>query len=403
MENRNRTSRTFLRVRPPAAVFSIVLFAWSLANAQTMWVLHRFAGSPDGEGPAATLVLDSQRNLYGTTERGGASDYGTVFKKDYDGQETVLHSFAGGSDGKYPMGGLVRDAEGNLFGTTSSGGAYNWGTIFEITGAGEESILFDFGGDTQDGFAPFSTLTADEEGNLYGTTTQGGTYSLGTVFKFSKAGKIKILHTFAGSPSDGAGVNGELWLDSDGNLYGTTYQGGSQNYGTIFKVNPNNQETILYSFTAKNDGYWPAAGVVGDGHGNIYGTTLEGGDGCGYCGIVFKISKSGAFSVVHAFTGDQDGQNPRAPLYIDSKGNLYGTTAAGGGATRGCSDIGCGTVFEINSAGNEIMLHAFNVQSDGTNPVGGLTMDSSNHLYGTTEFGGTGQGQGYGTVFELEP
>jgi uncharacterized repeat protein (TIGR03803 family) len=381
------------------ALTTVLLFG-TLANAQTMYVLHRFAGPPnDGSLPLATPVLDSQNNLYGTTERGGSASFGTVFEKNYNGPEIILHSFTGGSDGKYPMGGLVRDEEGNLFGTTSSGGAYGDGTVFKITSAGQESILFNFGGKVAYGTGPFSTLTLSK-GYLYGTTTSGGAYGFGTVFKMLKSGKISILYSFGSQQNDGKGVNGQLWLDGEGNLFGTTFEGGVHNFGTIFKLSPEGQETILYSFTGQDEGYNPAAGVVEDASGNLYGTTSDGGSGCdGGCGIVYKLDTSGGFTILHTFVGGEDGSFPLAPLFIDSKGNLYGTTNSGGGARSGCAEIGCGTVFEIDSTGKETIAHAFIVQSEGVAPVGGVTMDNKGHLYGTTEAGGVGTG----TVFELIP
>ena len=198
--------------------------------------MYSFAGGIDGVWPQAGLVLDATGNLYGTTVNGGASGSGTVFKITPAGVESVVYSFAGGTDGAAPLAGLVLDASGNLYGTTSVGGASCLGTEFKITPAGVESVVHSFAGGT-DGAAPQAGLVLDATGNLYGTTANGGASGNGTVFKITPAGGESVVHSFAGG-TDGVWPQAGLVLDATGNLYGTTYQGGASNFGTVFRIVP---------------------------------------------------------------------------------------------------------------------------------------------------------------------
>jgi uncharacterized repeat protein (TIGR03803 family) len=202
-------------------------------------VVHAFGGSGDGQNPRDGLVLDSSGNVYGTTSNGGAYGgfygYGTVFKLSATGHESVKYSFQGGADGAYPDGGLYRDAEGNLYGTTSEGGAYDYGTIFKITALGEHIVLYSFpGGDY--GANPYGGMSMDRQGNIYGTTYSGGSQNFGTIFKLDASGNETVLHNF-GKEGDGVHPSG-LIIDASGNLYGTTYQGGKYNYGSVFELVP---------------------------------------------------------------------------------------------------------------------------------------------------------------------
>src|SRR5579863_2366927 len=232
-------------------------------------VLHGFTGLvADGLFPLYSgVVRDAAGNLYGATFEGGAQGRGTVFKLDRFGRETALHSFAGGTDGAYPTGGLIRDGAGNLYGSTEQGGdtSCNCGTVFKVDAAGSEIVLYAFTGGT-DGAGPYaSTLSRDTAGNLYGTTQGGGSTSCncGTVFKVDAAGKESVLHAFEGG-MDGEFPQGAVIRDAAGNLYGTTYQGGdlSCNCGSVFKLDAAGNETVLYAFTGGNDGANPAAGVI---------------------------------------------------------------------------------------------------------------------------------------------
>src|SRR5271157_3231541 len=249
------------------------------AQTYTESVLHSFPGSPDGANPYAGLVRDAQGNLYGTTVNGGAQAKGTVFKVDATGNETVLYSFTGaGGDGANPEAGLVPDAQGNLYGTTYAGGASNAGTVFKVDTTGNETVLYSFTGAGGDGAGPTGLLVRDAQGNLYGTTVFGGASGKGTVFKADATGNETVLYSFTGAGGDGANPEAGLVPDAQGNLYGTTDAGGASNAGTVFKVDTTGNETVLYSFTgAGGDGAGPTGLLVRDAQGNLYGTTVFGG------------------------------------------------------------------------------------------------------------------------------
>ena len=303
-------------------------------------VLHSFAPDVgDGAIPWGSLVMDTAGNLYGTTEFGGSSGNGTVFKVDPSGSETVLYSFTNsGGDGALPIGGVVIDMAGNLYGTTEVGGSSGNGTVFKVDSSGSETVLYSFANSGGDGANPVAGLVMDTAGNLYGTTEFGGSSDSGTVFKVDPSGSETVLYSFTNSGGDGAYPFAGLVMDTAGNLYGTTAQGGSSNNGTVFKVDPSGSETVLYSFTnSGGDGQSPEAGLVMDAAGNLYGTA-HGGGSFGN-GIVFKVDPSGSETVLHGFTGS-DGADPEAGLIMDKAGNLYGTTAFGGTSDNG-------TVFKL--------------------------------------------------------
>lgn len=316
----------------------------------TETILHTFRGKRDGSEPWAGLVRDRQGNLYGTTGNGGAFNFGVVFEVTKAGKERVLYSFAGLPDGQHPMAGLVRDAAGNFHGTTSGGGGGNCnygagcGTVFMLSNSGTETVLHSFTGGTMDGATPVARLVRDASGNLYGTTNGGGASGLGTVFKVDPTGKETVLYSFAGYPTDGANpAAGLIW--HAGKLYGTTSGGGAYSYGTVFRVTKTGGESVLYSFGGTlSDGRDPEAGLIGDAAGNLYGTTERGGGticaGNG-CGTVFKLTKDGKETVLCAFAVGNDASIPAAGVILDAEGNLYGTTSNGG--TAG----GPGTVFKL--------------------------------------------------------
>jgi uncharacterized repeat protein (TIGR03803 family) len=375
------------------------------AQAQTEKVLYSFSGPPgDGSGPYAGLVFDKESNLYGTTSAGGEHYDGTVFEITADGTEKVLYNFGSQSgDGCYPEAGLVFDKKGNLYGTTYDCGEYGEGTVFEITAAGTEKVLYSFGSQSGDGYRPWAGLVFDKKGNLYGTTFNGGNFDYGTVFEITKAGREKVLYSFSGPPGDGSLPLAGLVFDKGGNLYGTTTAGGEYGGpfvggGTVFEVTADGTEKVLYSFCSQpncTDGTSPYAGLVFDKKGNLYGTTFEGG--VSSYGTVFEITSDGMEKVLYSFCPQgypcSDGYNPYAGLIFDKKRNLYGTTYQGG-------TQGWGTVFEITKAGTEKVLYNFNPGngSDGYNPYAGLIFDDEGNLYGTTIAGGLSSG---GTVFEV--
>jgi len=251
-------------------------------------VLHTFTGGADGGYPYAGLIRDSAGNLYGTTSGGGTAGSGVVFKLDPEGQETVLYSFTGGTDGGDPVVGVTRDPAGNLYGTTRLGGASGWGVVFEVNTAGQEMVLYSFTGGA-DGGRPWAVPVRDSAGNLYGTTLHGGASGAGVVFKVDTAGQETVLYNFCSlaNCADGLGPSAAVIRDPAGNLYGTTEIGGASGAGVVFQLNTAGQETVLYSFTGGADGGQPFAGVVRDAAGNLYGTTYGGGEE--NSGVVFKI------------------------------------------------------------------------------------------------------------------
>jgi uncharacterized repeat protein (TIGR03803 family) len=311
----------------------------------------------------------------------------------------VLYRFHRPPDSAYP-GGLV-DVSDALYGEASGGGAYNVGTVFSMTTGGTEKVLHSFGYGT-DGQYPGGGLV-DVKGTLYGTTYGGGAYGEGTVFSMTTGGTENVLYSFGHHGSDGQNPNAGL-VDVKGTLYGTTELGGANdNYGTVFRIAPTGKEKVLYSFAGGSDGIEPDAGLI-NVNGTLYGTTFSGDRYSG--GTVYSISTTGTEKVLHGFgraTGS-DGANPVASL-INVKGTLYGTTRYGGGSPCLGSDIRCGTVFSVTTAGTEEVLHAFDGGTDGNFPSASL-INVNGRLYGTANFGGDHkclEGLGCGTVFALTP
>lgn len=320
-------------------------------------------------------------------------------------QERVLHSFSNnGKDGTSPLGGVIFDSHGNLYGTARYGGIYNVGAVFELrptaTGGWSEKVLHSFNSTNGDGTGPYASLILDDNGNLYGTTCYGGAYSDGTVFELTPSSSgtwtETVLHSFTGE--DGNCSFAPLIFDAAGNLYGTTYNGGAHSWGTVFELIRSAggawTETVLHSFGDTPAGNFPQNGLISDASGNLYGTANDDGNG----GIVFELVRgaTGGWSekVLHRFTG-ADGFDPEA-LIFDAAGNLYGTTYVGGA-------YGDGTVFELSPTATggwkEKVLHSFN-GSDGDYCYAGVVFDAAGNLYGAVVEGGT---YNHGTVFELTP
>jgi uncharacterized repeat protein (TIGR03803 family) len=417
MTRTEQTSETRLRAVgiALAVAVAIVLVAVGFATraqAQTFTVLYAFTGGTDGGTPYAGLIQDTAGNLYGTTYGGGGYAEGALFKLDKTGKETVLYSF-GGVNGEHPYAGLVRDSAGNLYGTTTEGGSSKCGVVFKVDKSGKETLLYSFTGAGGDGANPYAGLVRDTAGNLYGTTSGGGSSSCsggcGVVFKVDNSGKETVLYSFTGTDGDGANPWAGLILDARGNLYGTTVYGGAYDEGTVFKLNNTDKESVLYSFGGVY-GANPYGGLVRDAAGNLYGTTFNGGEysecyggGDEGCGVVFKLAANGKETVLHSFCSAQetckDGANPYAGLVRDAAGNLYGTTYQGG-SSDGCDFPRCGTVFKVYKTGKETVLHSFIPYTDGYYPYAGLVRDAAGNLYGTTSIDGP---SGYGTVFKLTP
>jgi uncharacterized repeat protein (TIGR03803 family) len=309
---------------------------------------------------------------------------------------TVLYNFTGGSDGANPSAGVIQDSAGNLYGTTYNGGTSNAGVVFKLDTTGKETVLYNFTGGS-DGANPSASVIRDSAGNLYGTTYDGGTSGFGVVFKLDTTGKERVLYSFTGG-SDGANPTAGVIRDSTGNFYGTTIYGGSRvncfffqpfGCGVVFKLDTTRKETVLYSFTGGSDDRYPYAGVIRDSAGNLYGTTSS-------YGTLFKLDTTGKETVLFSFTGGTDGGAPSAGVIRDSAGNLYGTTYNGGTSNAGV------VLFKLGTTGKETVLHnfAYFPTLDGTHPSASVIRDSAGNFYGTTYDGGT---SGFGVVFKIAP
>lgn len=423
----------------------LLAFTFSLAvsaRAQTENILFNFSNGTDGGQPISSVIFDSAGNLYGTTNEGGIdtdcqglgnTGCGVVYELSLVSgvwQETVLYSFTGGSDGGVPYAGLVFDSSGNLYGTTQFGGisggcsGFGCGVIFELSPSGSswtEMVLHTFTGGS-DGAYPVAGLIFDAAGNLYGTASAGGNSTSGCVYqRIDGCGVVfellpgsggawteTALHTFTDG-SDGAAPVAGLIFDSTGDLYSTTEFGGADNHGVVFemkkgtagvwKLNP------IHTFTGGTDGGLPKTSLTFDRAGNLYGTTAI--DGADSSGVAFKMKRgssgSWTLTVMHAFTGGHDGNQPLSGVLIDTAGNVYGATV-GGGKLSECFDDGCGVVYKLTphtSGYVETVLHTFlSNGTDGTSPFGNLIFDSAGNLYGTTNSGGSNVA---GTVYEVTP
>jgi uncharacterized repeat protein (TIGR03803 family) len=405
------------RCSTATSAFALAILATiSSASAGTSEkILHQFGGGSDGSVPEAGLIMDGTGNLYGTTAGGGGgtgcfqgASYGcgTVFEISSGGSETVLHAFAGGCDGAFLYGGVLSDSQGNLYGTTEGGGTCSsdagYGTIFKLAPGGAETVLYAFQG-ASDGSGPVGNLISDKNGNLFGTTEQGGdmtcgAFGCGVVFEITPTGKESVIHTFQGG-ADGFGPLAGVIMDSSGNLFGTTDAGGGSanctgGCGTVFKIAPDGTETILHAFQSTPDGVLPESGLIADGAGNLYGTTAAGGS-VGY-GTVFEVTQSGSETILYSFKGRSDGDLPAAGLVMDKSHNLYGTTYGSG---VHCGKGGCGVIFEVTAQGHEKVLYDFSGRHFGRSPSAGLLLGKHNDLYGTTTLGGV---KNNGVVFELK-
>ena len=365
------------------------------ALGQHFSVAYHFNSFASGYFPLGGVILDADGNMYGTLERGGkwfpgTCGYdigcGTVFKVTSTGTGTILYKFIGVPSGMHPFGAVARDSVGHIFGTTAEGGTYKRGTAFRLTPKGRFTKLHDFAGPPSDGTSPESVI-ADEAGNMYGVTMSGGTSNNGIVYQIDSNGTETVLYNFGGKPDGGFPV-GKLLFGLDGALYGTTSRGGTFNAGTVFRLDSSGVETVLYNFTGGTDGSNPASGLTQDAAGNFYGVT--GGGGALNLGTVFKLDSSGNESVLYSFTGGKDGASPVSAPVLDGSGNLYGTTGGGGPYNRG-------TVFQLSADGTETVLHFFSgrVSDDGAGPTGDLIRDAQGTLWGTT-FGTAG-----GTLYKI--
>jgi uncharacterized repeat protein (TIGR03803 family) len=388
-----------------------ILAASAMAAAQSAktpiyTILHKFTGGADGSEPRAGVIGDAAGNIYGTTQIGGPAsrNCGTVFKIDPSAIETVLYSFCKTkTDGADPISPVIRDSAGNTYGTTSTGGATRFGTIFKVNKLGKETVLYTFTGGADEAF-PESGLIRDAAGNLYGTTFgQFDQGQNGTIFKLDMTGHMTVLLTF--NQFNGSFPN-DLVRDAAGNFYGSTFAGGALDKGVVFKLDPAGNFRILHDFTGGADGWIPGYGaLLLDASGNLFGTTY--GGGAFNQGTVFKVDQNGTQTVLYNFKGGTDGASPIAEnLVQDGAGNLYGTTTFGG--NKACQPpFGCGVVFRLSPSRQETVLHSFaGGASDGSSPVAGLFRDAAGNLFGTTLAGGgttCSGGSGCGVVFKLTP
>ncbi len=396
-----------------AIVFVLIGAAIQPAQAQTFQVLHTFTGGQDGANPYAGVTLDKAGNLYGTTFQGGQYGNGTVYKLTHKGSGwtlDVLYTFDV-SGGANPEARVILGSNGPLYGTTQSGAGGN-GTVFNLRPFPSacksalcpwmETVLHAFEGSPNDGADPGNgDVLFDQAGNIYGTAITGGADDFGAVYELTPSGsgwQESVLHSF--SFSDGAFPFAGVISDNAGNLYGTTLAGGSSTYGTVFELMQSTgwTESVLYNFQNGNDGLSPNAGLIFDHSSNLYGATHAGGSGGG--GTVFKLTPSGGgwtYSLVYSFTGNPGGDcGPIASLVMDGAGNLYGTTSCDGAN-------GLGSVFKLTPSGDGwtySSLHDFTGGSDGENPYSNVVFDANGNLYGTTSSGGS---QGYGVVWEITP
>jgi uncharacterized repeat protein (TIGR03803 family) len=411
-------------------------------KAPTYSVLYTFTGGADGANPvgANPLAIDREGNLYGTTISGGyftncgldcgtvdcSAGCGTVFKVNRDGRESVEYTFTGGPTEQDPESNVIRDEEGNLYGSVTS-------LVYKISPSGHETDLYQFPANG-DGGSPSAALIRDREGNLYGVSDYDGPNlcpnflkpygSCGFVFKIDPRGRETVLYTFTGG-ADGGGPEGALVRDEEGNLYGTTLNGGEVNSpactanlkgcGVIFKIDRHGKETVLHTFDGVGGGIGPpySSGLTRDRDGTLYGTTFWGGQGpdqFGY-GTVYKLERNGKFTTLYNFTGKADGGSPTGPPLLIGK-DLYGTTRGGGKLEDDPNGGGppyygtSGVIYKLDQSGKETVLYAFPGGADGADPISQLTQDDEGNLYGTTLYGGTFNGgdceyNGCGVVYKL--
>lgn len=394
------------------AIVALLSPAFAASNGK---VIYNFTGQNDGGDPATPLTFDGSGNAYGTTVTGGDFGCGTVFQLTPSGNAwhlSTLYSFTCDVDGKNPYGGVTLDSAGNLYGTTVAGGnggacaGDGCGTVFEVAKSGNswsESVLYNFTGGN-DGFGPGGGVTFDNAGNLYGTTPDGGRYSEGVVYELSPAGngtwQQTVIHAFTGGNDGGVGSLGSL-LYFQGAFYGVAEIGGAFGAGTVFDLSPTANGwtfTTVHEFQGQPHAAFPYGGLIVDRENRFFGTTYFGGvDGQGTVFLLEVVGGKVKETVLHSFTGTNDGGNPTSTPVFDNAGNLYVTSSDGG--SNGCQ---CGTIFQLSSSKGGVKgvaLHSFQ-GSDGAFPSYGLNLDAKGNLYGSTPVGGA---DNQGVVFTFTP
>jgi uncharacterized repeat protein (TIGR03803 family) len=426
MPSKRQSSTLLFRARTHATTVALVLaivFVLALgmaqsAQAQTYQLLYNFTGGPDGAYPQAGLTMDRTGNLYGTAYEGGGSNRGTVFKLARKGSGWVfssLYSFTGQLDGGAPIARVVFGPNGSLYGTTEFGGrncGEGCGTVFNLKPSPtrcttvlcpwSETVIYRFSGSSDGANPGYGDLTFDSSGHIYGTTFFGGNNADGVVYKLTPSNGSwteSAIHLFNGS-GDGANPYSSVIFDAAGDLYGTAYSGGANGYGTVFELTPSGSnwtEDTLHAFQSTSDGGNSIGGVVFDNAGNLYGATSGGGPGSG--GTVYELTPSGGawtLSLLYSFVSSGYLPGPYASLTMDTAGNLYGTTTKDGAH-------GLGSVFKLtpsNGSWTETDLYDFASGSKGSVPYGSVLIDASGNLYGTASAGGA---NGYGVVWEITP
>jgi uncharacterized repeat protein (TIGR03803 family) len=397
-KGRRMKVRIFL---PLAQIVSLVAFAFIplQGHAQTFKIVHDFSGEADGANPLNGLMLSSTGILYGTATSGGAYANGAVFSLA-SGKLALIHSFEAGEDGAQPQSFLIQDKTGTLYGTTYAGGGYGDGTVYRIINK-TETVLYRFGSHLHDGSEPEAGLAMDSAGNLYSTTTKGGVSGHGTVFMLLRgtngAYTEKILHNFGADPDGSTPVSG-VTLDSYGNLYGTTAEGGKYGYGTVFELNKASSwaETILHSFENLSDGATPYAGLIVGPAGSLLGAATDGGENGG--GTVFQLAPSSGkwtFSVLTSIPGWGVSGSFRNLMFDSANNTIYATTHCDGVHTAG-------TVYKlalVNGKWEYTLLYTFEGGNDGRFVFSNLVL-SGGELYGTTNVGGT---RNLGVIFSVTP
>ncbi|HEY1710331.1 MAG TPA: choice-of-anchor tandem repeat GloVer-containing protein [Rhizomicrobium sp.] len=377
------------------------------AEAAKYHVLYSFTGDADGGNPGPVVVRDAAGNLYGTTMNGGAHGLGTVFRLTRDGAESIVFDFADAAkQGKTPY--TLSLDRGDLYGTTQVGGKVSTkhcnvlgcGVVFKLSTTGTFTRIRRLHGSLE-GAMPAGSVVSRSDGQVYGTASIGGTNGNGIAYSVSN-GTMTVLHNFGSALEDGQGPETGLIRDRSGNLYGTTHGGGGGiiDGGTLFKIDANNVYSVLHAFNDMDKGFVPS-GVIVDEAGNFYGTTIFGG--ANQLGTIYKMTPDGTETLLYSFTGGPDGSYPIGRLVRDIAGNLYGETSEGGKKAATC-EHGCGSIFRLDTAGTLTTLYRF----EAFNPNGlssQLAMDKKGRLYGTAGGGNTSPHcpLACGVVFELDP
>ena len=393
-----------------AAMALLATVAWAASAAK---LIYSFAGSGDGEYTDTELVMDSVGNLYGTSVQGGTYGGGTVFQVTPAGVHTVLYDFTGGADGGEPYKGVTLDTQGNLYGTAVTGGGGSCeggcGVAFKLSNSGgvwTQTVIHTFTGGN-DGSGPGSPVAIDKQGNVYGTTPTGGANGMGVVYQLRPGATggwtLRVIHTFTGGSDGGGGSASRLMIDATGNLYGVCTVGGTNGFGTVYKMSSVQgkwQLTTLYAFKDQPDGALPYGGVISDKAGNLYGTTYYAG--VHDLGTVYKLTHGNGTwteSVLYSFKGGTDGASPISSLVADAAGNLYGTTSDGGAAA--CV---CGVIFKLTRGATgkwtESVAYRFPGMPQPGFAYNGMVGDSAGNFYGATVHGGSGND---GAIYQFTP